>query len=124
MELISKNVIINVEVSDEIILPELVSTSPNHLWNVSLQHLDSTDNKIIHGYLAKNTTTIMYILRDMSSLSKDEFKERFMKLYSEFGMGDKTMLPGLYQRIYRSLFPQERFGRLKRENFEPLHDFK
>jgi hypothetical protein len=123
LELNVENAKIELEITKDIELPVLIYIEPNRTWKVSLQYFDSKETKEVHGYLAKSTTTIMYVLKAMSSLSETEFKGRFMKLYSEFGMGDKTMLPGLHQRIHRDFFSQERFDRLQRQYFQSITDF-
>jgi len=118
--LVKGSIIIDLEVNQKLIVPEQLPTHSEFRWKVFLEFFDSAVPQDINMHTAKSSTSLMYILEELSLLPQIEFRENFQKLFSENDLAGKTLILGSYQRMYRYVFKQERFDSLQRQFFEPV----
>jgi hypothetical protein len=107
-------------VSTEHLPPEQLQSNSEYKWKVFVEHFDISDPKEINMHTAKNSTSLLYILNEISLLKDEEFKELFARLFKENGLASKTLSTNAYQRIYRQLITDKEFGSLQRDHFLPV----
>jgi len=121
--LVKGSIMLEVEINKDAIAPEQQPIHTVFKWKVFLESFDNTDNKKFGMHMARNSTTLMYILEEISLLPYEEFREKFNTLFTENNLADKTQLRGAYQRMYHTVFSKENFDSLQRQHFESVDAF-
>ncbi|MEY4877577.1 MAG: hypothetical protein RL708_2727 [Bacteroidota bacterium] len=111
---------IELVVSTEHLPPEQLQSNSEYKWKVFVEYFDTADPEKINMHTAKNSTSLLYILNEISLLKDEEFKELFARLFKENGLASKTLSTNAYQRIYRQLITDKEFNSLQREHFLPV----
>lgn len=111
---------IELVVSTEHLLPEQLQSNSEYKWKVFVEYFDTADPEKINMHTAKNSTSLLYILNEISLLKDEEFKELFARLFKKNGLASKTLSTNAYQRIYRQLITDKEFNSLQREHFLPV----
>lgn len=111
---------IELVVSTEHLPPEQLESNSDYKWKVFVEYFDTADPGKINMHTAKNSTSLLYILNEISLLKDEEFKELFARLFKENGLASKTLSTNAYQRIYRQLITDKEFNSLQREHFVPV----
>jgi predicted nucleic acid-binding protein len=106
--------------STELSPPEQLPSNSEYKWKVFVEYFDAPDPKKINMHTARNSTSLFYVLNEISLLKEEEFKEMFARLFNENGLAEKTLSTNAYQRIYRQLINDKEFARLQREHFLPV----
>lgn len=111
---------IELVVSTEHLPPEQLQSNSEYKWKVFVEYFDTPDPEKINMHTAKNSTSLLYILNEISLLKDKEFKELFSRLFKENGLASKTLSTNAYQRIYRQLITDKEFNCVQREHFLPV----
>lgn len=111
------NIEIDLEISDEFLPPEQLQSNNIYKWKVFIDYFDSRDPNKINMHTAKNSTSLLYILNEISLLKDDEFKELFASLFKKNGLASKTLSTNAYQKMYRQIISEKEFESLQRQNF-------
>jgi hypothetical protein len=118
--LVKGSIKIDLEINQDLIMPEQLPTHSEFRWKVFLEFFDSAVPQEINMHTAKSSTALMYILEELSLLPQEEFREKFQTLFLENDLAGKTLVLGSYQRMYRYIFNQKRFDSLQRQYFESV----
>ncbi|RTQ45045.1 hypothetical protein EJV47_26095 [Hymenobacter gummosus] len=100
--------------------PEQLPDNSKAKWKVFVQPVDSADYEEVKMGAAFVSTTLKAVLQDLSLLPTAEFEQAFLGLFTESNLGAKSLQATSYQRMYRSLFSEERFNDYRRDIFSPL----
>ena len=111
---------ITLEITDQSLPPEQQASNSEYKWKVFVNHFDNPDPKEINMHSAKNSTSLLYILNEISLLKDEDFKELFARLFRENDLATKTLSANAYQRIYRQIFSKDSFDKLQRQYFLPV----
>jgi hypothetical protein len=111
---------IELEITDQLLPPEQQASNNEYKWKVFVNHFDNPDPKEINMHTAKNSTSLFYILNEISLLKNEDFKDLFARLFKENDLATKTLSANAYQRIYRQIFPKDSFDNLQRQYFLPV----
>jgi hypothetical protein len=118
--LLRSSVRIELEVKSGIHPPEQLPSNTKFKWKVFIEHCDSKISSEVNLHTARNSVAVMRILDEISLLPGGEFRKIFETLFTENDLAGKTLVLGLYQRMYRYMFKKERFDSLQRQYFEPV----
>ncbi len=111
---------IELEITNELLPPEQLPSGNEYKWKVFLDYYDSPDLKEINLHTAKNSTSLLFILNEISLLEDDEFKNLFELLFKENNLASKALSTNVYQRMYRQIFSKDEFNSLQRQHFLPV----
>ncbi|MCB9250837.1 MAG: hypothetical protein H6605_00075 [Flavobacteriales bacterium] len=121
--LVRGSVKIELEMNTEYMLPEQLPTHSEFKWKVSLEFFNSALAQEIKMHTARISVALMYVLGEISLLPQEEFQEKFHTLFKENDLAGKSLVLGSYQRMYRSVFNQDKFDSLHRKHFESVDAF-
>lgn len=114
---VKNKIYIELVVSTEYLPPEQLKSNREYKWKVFVEHFEKSDSKEINMHTAQNSTSLLFILNEISLLKDSEFRELFARLFTENNLASKTLTTNSYQRIYRQLIPNKEFDSLQREHF-------
>ncbi|OUS02878.1 hypothetical protein A9Q86_02185 [Flavobacteriales bacterium 33_180_T64] len=117
--LIRGSVSIELEIDNEFKGPELQPSNDEIIWKAWVKHTDTQGEESLLN-ITSCTKSIGRILSNLSLLPFDDFDKLLDTLFSESDLAKKTLIGGLYQRMYRTVYSKTNFDLMQRDNFTPV----
>lgn len=119
--LIKGDIVIELKIDDKVLPPTQLPSNQQYKWKVYINEFDSADPKEINFNTAKISTSLRYLLNEISLLKEVEFGNLFEQLFKDFDLATKTLSVNSYQRMYRSIFKEDGFNNFQRQFFNKVN---